>query len=111
MLKARAVAGDRSLAARLLSSLEPWLFRRYLEEADETGIKALKRRILLDATIHQDDWRNVRLARGGLRDIKATVEFMQLLAGGDQPEVRQKGTLAALGSLQAASIVPDDERR
>ena len=111
MLKARVVAGDRTLGAQLLSLLEPWLFRRYLEQADETGIRALKHRILLDATIHQDDWRNVRFAHGGLDDTEATVEFLQLLAGGDQPAVRQKGTLEALAGLQAAGIVTAEERR
>ena len=72
----------------VLGGLEPWLFRRYLSRADETGIKALKRRIQMAARLHQDDWRVRRLARGGLRDLESTVEFLQLLVGGDQPAVR-----------------------
>jgi glutamate-ammonia-ligase adenylyltransferase len=109
MLKARTVAGDRGLGQEVLGRLQTWLFRRYLGRADETGIKALKRRIVLAATLHQDDWRNVRLARGGLRNIESTVEFLQLLAGGDQSAVRQSGTLAAIRGLQAAAALTADE--
>jgi len=95
MLRARAVAGDRELGQSVLSRLEAWLFRRYLGQADETGIKALKRRILMDGTLHQDDWRDVKISRGGLNDIERTVGFLQLLAGGEQSVVRQPSTLAA----------------
>src|SRR5205085_7474535 len=76
MLKARPVAGDRELGAAVLARLESWLYRRYLNRADESGIKALKRRILVAANIHQDDWRNVRTARGGLNNLEATVELL-----------------------------------
>src|SRR5262245_13638790 len=74
MLNARPVAGDHELCLSVLARLEPWLFRRYLSRADETGIKALKRRILVEANIHQDDWRNVRLARGGLNNLEDVIE-------------------------------------
>jgi glutamate-ammonia-ligase adenylyltransferase len=110
MLHARAVAGDRRLGEEVLSRLQSWLFRRYMNRADETGIKALKRRILIRAILHQDDWRNTRLARGGIDDIEATVEFLQLLAGGDQPAVRRRGTLAALIGLEEAGTITADER-
>ena len=110
LLKARTIAGDRELGTALLTRLETWLFRRYLSRADETGIKALKRRILMTATLHQDDWRNVEWARGGLRDLQSTVEFLQLLAGGDQPAVRKRGTRSALAALAAAGTITAQER-
>ena len=52
MLKARPVAGDMALGNSVVSRLEPWLFRRYLDRADETGIKALKRRIRTGERTH-----------------------------------------------------------
>ncbi len=111
MLKARCVAGDRQLGEALLARLQNWLFRRYLSPPDETGIKALKRRIVMDATLHQDDWRSPRLARGALRDIEATAEFLQLLAGGEEPAVRERSTLAAIAALEKAGVLSADERR
>ena len=41
----RAIAGDPSLRAEFLEHLEPWIYRRYLNRADISGIKALKRKI------------------------------------------------------------------
>lgn len=109
MLKARPVAGDAALGSRLLSRLEPWLYRRYLNRADEAGIQALKRRILVRATLHQDEWLNVRWARGGIHDIDAATEWLQLLVGGDRPSVRARGTLAALQALAEAGTLALDE--
>jgi glutamate-ammonia-ligase adenylyltransferase len=111
LLKARPVAGDKALGEAILGQLEPWLYRRYLNRADETGIKALKRRILLEATLHQDDFADVWNARGALRDIVATVEFLQLLSGGDEPAVRQSNTLAALAGLEKGGILSSAERQ
>src|SRR5205807_1950814 len=39
MLRTRPIAGDRELCQSVLTRLEPWLFRRYLSRADETGVK------------------------------------------------------------------------
>jgi len=111
LLKARAIAGDRPLGEALLARLETWLFRRYLSPPDETGIQALKRRIVMEATLHQDDWHSPRLARGGLRDLEAAVGFLQLLSGGDEPAVRQRGTLAAIDGLAQAGALSADERQ
>jgi glutamate-ammonia-ligase adenylyltransferase len=110
LLAARPVAGDLALGERVLARLKSWLFRRYLNRADETGIKALKRRILVTATLHQDDWRSPRQARGGLRDIEATALWLQLLVGGEQPQVRRLGTLAALSGLaEGGTLTPEEQ--
>jgi glutamate-ammonia-ligase adenylyltransferase len=110
LLKARPVAGDRTLADDVLHRLESWVYRRYLNGADETGIRALKRRILLEANIHREDWRDVRRGRGGLNDIEATVVLLQLLAGGDQLAVRQRGVFDALAGLEQAGTLTPAER-
>lgn len=110
MLAARAVAGNLPLGGEVLNRLQAWTFRRYLSPQDETGIQALKRRILLDAALHQDELQDPVTARGGLRDIEATVQFLQLLFGGDQPGVRRGGTLEAIASLELAGILTAEER-
>jgi glutamate-ammonia-ligase adenylyltransferase len=105
LLKARPVAGDWQFGEAIVKRLEAWMFRRYLNAADETGIRALKRRILMEARLHQDDWTNVRLARGGLRDLEATVEFLELLVGGEQLAVRRATTLDVLDGLAKAGAI------
>lgn len=109
MLKARVVAGERALGERVRERLEPWLFRRYLHRADETGIQALKRRILVNAALHQDDWRDLRAGRGGINDLVATIELMQLVVGHEQPVVRGPQSLVALAGLAAARMVNSED--
>jgi glutamate-ammonia-ligase adenylyltransferase len=109
MLRARPIAGDRELGEAILERLRSWLFRRYLSPADDTGMQAWKRRILVEATLHQDEVDPLS-GRGGLRDIEATVQFLQLLAGGDRPDARARGTLAAIAGLQRAGALNASER-
>lgn len=108
-VKARAVAGDRELGRELLRQLEPWVYRRYLSRADITGIKALKRRIEQRAKREQTSDRDVKCGRGGLRDIEFVIQFLQLLNGGDLPEIRVTNTLEAIRQLQVARCLTEQE--
>ena len=109
-IKARVAAGDEALGARLLTELEPWIYRRWLTRADISGIKALKRRIEQRATREGDDQRDVKVGRGGIRDIETTIQFLQMLSGGDTPEVRTGNTLEAIRRLAGAGGLTDKER-
>jgi glutamate-ammonia-ligase adenylyltransferase len=110
MLRAHAVAGDLEMGQGVLDRLQAWLFRRYLSPADETGVRAWKRRIQLAARLNQDEWRSVREARGGLRDLEAVVQFLQLLFGGEQTALRGRGILAAIAGLEQANLITVEER-
>jgi len=109
-VKARPVAGDAALAARLLGELEPWIYRRWLARADIAGIKALKRQIERRAVRAGTDSLDVKEGRGGIRDVEFTIQFLQLLAGGDTPAVRSGTTLEAIRRLAAAGSLTDQER-
>ncbi|MEO8496684.1 MAG: bifunctional [glutamate--ammonia ligase]-adenylyl-L-tyrosine phosphorylase/[glutamate--ammonia-ligase] adenylyltransferase, partial [Planctomycetota bacterium] len=109
-VKARAIAGDIELGEQFLAQLEPWVYRRYLARADITGIKALKRRIEQRSRREGTDQRNVKTGAGGIRDIEFVIQFLQLLNGGDLPEVRGGNTLAAIGGLEQAGCLTMQER-
>jgi [glutamine synthetase] adenylyltransferase / [glutamine synthetase]-adenylyl-L-tyrosine phosphorylase len=109
-VKARPVAGDHDLGREFLQSLEPWIYRRYLSLADITGIKALKRRIEHRAISTGDESRNVKTGRGGIRDIEFAIQFLQLLNGGDLPELRTGNTLAAIAQLENVGCLTHQER-
>ncbi|ADB18232.1 (Glutamate--ammonia-ligase) adenylyltransferase [Pirellula staleyi DSM 6068] len=108
--QARTVAGDHTLGDELLRGLMGWTYRRYLSRADETGIKALKRRIQKQADHGGRSFREVTQTRGGIRDIESVVQFLQLLSGGDHPEVREPGTLAAIHGLAASGTITGEEQ-
>ncbi len=109
-LKARPAAGDESLGRRLLEQLEPWIYHRWLSRADISGIKALKRKIEQRAKTEGAEARDVKIGRGGIRDIEFAIQFLQLLNGGDSPGVRTPNTLDAIRRLAEAGALTDQER-
>ncbi len=109
-IKARVVAGDVPLGEQLLTNLEPWIYRRWLTRADISGIKALKRRIEQRAIREGENDRDVKVGRGGIRDVETTIQFLQLLNGGDTPEVRTGNTLEAIRRLAGSGGLTDKER-
>jgi glutamate-ammonia-ligase adenylyltransferase len=109
-VKARCIAGDEALGGRVLAELEPWVYRRWLTRADITDIKALKRRIEHRAIRDGTDADDVKSGRGGIRDIEFTIQFLQLLSGGDTPRVRSGTTLEAIRRLAEIGGLTDQER-
>lgn len=106
-IKARPIAGDLSLGNEFLTSLAPWVYRRYLSHADISGIKALKRRIEQASLAGRA--RDVKTGHGGIRDIEFVIQFLQLLNGGDLPELRTGNTLEALSQLERAGCLTNLE--
>jgi glutamate-ammonia-ligase adenylyltransferase len=109
-VKARCVGGNLDLGRRLLEAVEPWIWRRWLTRADISGIKALKRRIEQRAIREGGDATDVKSGRGGIRDVEFTIQFLQLLSGGDTPRVRTGTTLEAIRRLAEADALTDQER-
>ncbi len=125
-VKARPVAGDLGLGQEFLDRMQPWIYRRYLSQAHIASIKAIKRRIErhveadaedpVDAKDPEEvkddvaDSRDVRNGRGGVHDIEFVIQFLQLLNGGDLPEIRTPNTLSALNGLQQQGCLTLEER-
>jgi glutamate-ammonia-ligase adenylyltransferase len=109
-VKARCIAGDEALGGRVLAEMQPWIYRRWLTRADISGIKALKRRIEHRAVRDGTDDADIKNGRGGIRDIEFTIQFLQLLSGGDTPQVRTGTTLEAMRRLAESGGLTDQER-
>lgn len=109
LIKLRHVAGDPALARDFLASLEPFVYRKYFSFAEINEVKALKRQMEHRAGRVGHEVTDVKIGRGGIRDIEYTVQFLQLLNGGDLPAVRQRNTLLALESLEIAGCLNSQE--
>ena len=111
LIKCRPVAGDLALGRTFCEEIKPFVFRRYLGAAEIAEIKALKRRIeqrtLSDGTAEVE----VKTGRGGIRDVEFVVQFLQLLHGGEYPEVRHATTLQAIARLEQVGCLSSEERR
>ena len=106
MIKARPVAGNLDLGDDFLQDLQPWVFRRYLNRADITEIKALKRKL---GRHTGNDQQSVWLAPGGIRDIEFVVQFLQLLNAGSLPALRTAQTQQAITELASAGCLTQSE--
>jgi glutamate-ammonia-ligase adenylyltransferase len=109
LIKLRPVAGDVKLGEDFLRAVEPFVYRKYLSFAEINEIKSIKRRI--EQKTHQagSSETEVKTGHGGIRDIEFTIQFLQLLNGGDLPEVRQHNTLLAMQALERAGCLTDQE--
>ena len=101
MIKARPVAGDVEAGAAFLEELSPFIWRKYLDFAAIADVHAMKRQIHAVKGHGRIAVRghNIKLGRGGIREIEFFVQTQQLIAGGRQPELRLRRTLDALAQL------------
>ncbi len=101
-IKARPCAGDFAAGARFLTTLRPFIWRRHLDyaaiqDAQDMRLairehKGLGGRIMLPG-------HNLKLGRGGIREIEFFTQTRQIIAGGRDPDLRVKGTLEGLAVL------------
>lgn len=108
-IKARACAGDLPRAQAFLTELIPFVWRKNLDFAAIADIHSIKRQI----HVHKVDDRltakgmDLKLGRGGIREIEFYVQTQQLILGGRHPDLRNRRTLEALEALRAAGHVAD----
>lgn len=102
-IKARPVAGDMAAGERLLKTLTPYIWRKNLDFAAIDDIHSMKRQIhaagghgVVAVAGH-----NIKLGRGGIREIEFFVQTQQLIAGGRDYDLRGKQTCPMLDELAA----------
>src|SRR5262249_30082028 len=104
-LKARPVGGDRELGEVLLGELVPFVYRRYLDFGTLEDLKAMKRKVDASLRAPEAATRNVKLGRGGIREVEFFVQAQQLVHGGKDGRLRARGTLPALAALATHGYV------
>lgn len=101
MIKARPVAGDRALGEDFLEHIRPFVWRKFLDFAAIQDIHSIKRQI----NAHRGgaaiavDGHNIKIGRGGIREIEFFAQTQQLIWGGRQPNLRVRPTCEALDRL------------
>ncbi len=110
LIKARPVAGDLALGRAFLKELSPFIWRRYFDYASIADIHAMKRQI----HAHKGgeaiaiEGHDVKLGRGGIREIEFFVQTQQLVFGGRKPGLRGQQTLTMLEKLREAGWIGDE---
>lgn len=112
-IKARAAAGDTVAGAAFLDTLTPFVWRKHLDfaaiqETHDMRLKIRKHKGLGGALRLEDH--NIKLGLGGIREIEFFAQTRQLIAGGRDKDLRQRGTCEALRALADKSWIENDIR-
>lgn len=112
LIKARPCAGDVAAARDFLKVIEPFIWRRHLDYAAIADIHSIKRQI---RAVHaggelSEPAPDVKVGRGGIRDIELFAQTQQLILGGRDRSLRVRDTVGALKALAAAGAIDTPTR-
>ncbi|PJE79606.1 Bifunctional glutamine synthetase adenylyltransferase/adenylyl-removing enzyme [invertebrate metagenome] len=105
MIKARAVAGDRSQGVSLLRLIRPFVYRRYLDFSAITALRDMKQRVIREVK-RKGMENNIKLGHGGIREIEFIAQVFQLIHGGRYPLLQTRSLLKALEILGQLEYLP-----
>jgi [glutamine synthetase] adenylyltransferase / [glutamine synthetase]-adenylyl-L-tyrosine phosphorylase len=109
LIKARRVAGDKSLGAEFLEMIQPFRFPRAVSPEILREIAATKERIENEVVRTGELERNVKLGRGGIREIEFIVQALQVLHAGRAPFLQIPQTLPCLAKLEQYDLLARDD--
>ncbi|MEM6276615.1 MAG: glutamine-synthetase adenylyltransferase [Pseudomonadota bacterium] len=112
-IKARVAAGDREAGAHYLRELAPFIWRRHLDFAAIEDAHGMLTKIREHKGLHGPitlPGHDMKLGRGGIREIEFFAQTRQLIAGGRDPSLRAAGTRGALSALTRAGWVKEETR-
>ena len=110
-IKANPAAGDIAAGQKFLETLRPFIWRKHLDFAAIQDAHDMRLRIRDHKGLHGPltlEGHNMKLGRGGIREIEFFTQTRQLIAGGRDPSLRSRGTKDGLQSLAAADWVPQE---
>ena len=110
LLKARVVAGSLTLGQQFLTAIQPIIYD-VTPEAVRDAVSATKQRIEGQLRKRGQQWGEVKLGQGSIRDIEFVTQYLQLVNGGQQPDIRTANTLNALTSLSSTTLLSPEAYR
>jgi glutamate-ammonia-ligase adenylyltransferase len=105
MIRARVVAGDKKAGRHLLKRLNPFVYRRYLDYGAYDSLREMKRMISLEVK-RKGMQRNIKLGKGGIREIEFFGHMFQLIRGGVTPDLQQRSIQKVLKILVRDNHIP-----
>lgn len=111
-VKARAVTGDPDDIAALTAIVRPFVYRRYLDfgviDAIRTMHAQIRAEVKRQERLHPERSHNVKLGRGGIREIEFLAQVFQLIRGGRDPALRERSTRKTLALLAERELLSAD---
>src|SRR4051812_28382533 len=112
MIKARPCAGDITAGEALVAEIAPFVWRKHLDFAALADVHDMKRQMQTyrGQSEISVEGHNVKVGRGGIREIEFFAQTQQLIAGGRHPELRVRPTLEALEVLASSNWITIEAR-
>src|SRR5437868_8700468 len=112
MIKARPCAGDFRAGEAMVAEIAPFVWRKHLDFAALADVHDMKRQmqIFRGQSEISVEGHNVKVGRGGIREIEFFAQTQQLIAGGRHPELRVRPTLEALNVLASSNWITFEAR-
>ncbi len=112
MIKARPCAGDAKAGEALVAEIAPFVWRKHLDFAALADVHDMKRQMqtFRGQSEISVEGHNVKIGRGGIREIEFFAQTQQLIAGGRHPELRARPTLDALNVLASSNWITFEAR-
>src|ERR1700757_470584 len=109
LIKARGIGGSRELAYEFLRQHQPFIYPKSVSPDLLDEIASIKRRIERDIVGADKLERDVKLGRGGIREIEFFVQTLQFIHGARHPFLQESSMLKALRALRQLDLLPRDE--
>src|SRR5437016_5136678 len=112
MIKARPCAGDLAAGEAMVAEIAPFVWRKHLDFAALADVHDMKRQMQTYRGQSEVavEGHNVKVGRGGIREIEFFAQTQQLIAGGRHPELRVRPTLEALDVLASSNWITFEAR-
>jgi glutamate-ammonia-ligase adenylyltransferase len=112
MIKARPCAGDARAGEALIAEIAPFVWRKHLDFAALADVHDMKRQMqtFRGQSEIAVEGHNVKIGRGGIREIEFFAQTQQLIAGGRHPQLRARPTLEALNVLASSNWITFEAR-
>jgi glutamate-ammonia-ligase adenylyltransferase len=104
LLKARTIAGDAGLGKRYEDAVSPLVWTSASREGFVESVQAMRRRVTEHIPVAEEQ-RQIKLGRGGLRDIEFTVQLLQLVHGKSDETLRHRDTTSAIAALSTGGYI------
>lgn len=104
LLKARTIAGDAALGQRYEAAVAPLIWTSASRDGFVESVQAMRRRVT-DHIPKAEEQRQIKLGRGGLRDVEFTVQLLQLVHGKADESLRRRDTTSAISALSNGGYI------
>ncbi|MEW6236376.1 MAG: bifunctional [glutamate--ammonia ligase]-adenylyl-L-tyrosine phosphorylase/[glutamate--ammonia-ligase] adenylyltransferase [Candidatus Omnitrophota bacterium] len=109
LLKARAIAGDADIGRQFMSVITPFTYRKYVDEVEIAdvllSIDRMRNKYLSQLASPEEKANDFKNGYGGIRDIEFFVQAVQMLYGGQYPEIKLAGTLLSLKRMHESHLL------